>query len=772
MSDEFGPPNEERPLRGVKVRPRRPTSSSIAAPSSGVVPDRSPSDDAEPLSPANHSPDDLRRGPAPAHTGGAAALRAADDDLPPELRPGYVRPSKRRSQDDPPPVGTAPKPGDRSSMHDLLANLAERANEVQHITEESLSHAKRNPHEQLVGTTIDGKYLILSTIGRGGSGTVYKARHLVFENFVALKVLHPHLAADDRALRRFLHEARTVVKLRHPNAISVHDFGVVSGLPYLVMEHVEGKSLTQLILEVGPVPLERTSRILEQVCAALHSAHVLGIVHRDLKPDNIMVSTDASGNDFVRVLDFGIAKIVNDTSPEGARITRDGVPCGTPHYMSPEQVLGKSLDPRSDLYSLGIIIYEMLTGTPPFSEYSPIEVMFKQVHSVPPPPSEFKPELNIPANVEGIVARLLEKEPEARFQDAEELSQVFAAEVAAPSRGTLIPIRSRGRRWLRAPASGGARRSLVAEIIVLALIAALTTGIVLSIKYRRYVRAYLGAQALLVEQYVGFRIQPFRFVLGIEVDRTDQDLVKLVQESNFWDSKMLLEAGISPNLRDKSGRSLLHIAIDRSSSDVALELLRYHADPTSRTADGVTALMLAAIRDEVPLIYTLNQRGANVEDRDRQTKTALIHAIEHKNRAAVHALFVLEASVHAADGNGVSPLMYMIKSGMTDLIGEAIDRGAPVNARTKTNRTALWFAIEAGEVQALNLLLRHGADVKIHDADGETPLMSAAATGRPELVMPLVKAGADRAAVDANGKTALAYLPESASAELRAALAP
>lgn len=224
---------------------------------------------------------------------------------------------------------------------------------------------RSEPAESLVGKTIAGHYEIVSFLGEGGMSTVYKAKHILLDSIRAIKILHLPRAGDGKILQRFQQEAKASFFLSHPNIVRVYDFGIEPSMqqPYLVMDCLEGKPLSN-VLENEPISSERAINIISQVCNALEHAHTKGIVHRDIKPANIILSKDASGGEIAQLVDFGIAKLINPE--EGNDLTQTGEVFGTPLYMSPEQCLGRNVDKRSDIYSLGCVMYECLAGKPPF----------------------------------------------------------------------------------------------------------------------------------------------------------------------------------------------------------------------------------------------------------------------------------------------------------------------------------------------------------------------------------------------------------------------
>jgi serine/threonine protein kinase len=281
------------------------------------------------------------------------------------------------------------------------------------------------------GTVIRGKYRILSKLGEGGMGVVYKARHVRFDEVWALKLVSTSLLEDPTFLQRFNAEAVLMRKLDHPNALRVHDIDETEdGRPFIVMEYVEGRDLASLLAD-GPMEPVRAARIVMQACEALGAAHRLGIIHRDIKPTNIMVSRGADGGEHAKVFDFGIAKVKEGSPLGGASLTQTGMIVGTPAYMSPEQaqgLRGEKLDGRTDLYSLGIVLYEMLTGSVPFTGETPMQLLLAHVQNAPPDPRTIRAEL--PAALAEIVLRALEKDSGKRFANAAGMRDALAAAVA------------------------------------------------------------------------------------------------------------------------------------------------------------------------------------------------------------------------------------------------------------------------------------------------------------------------------------------------------
>lgn len=273
------------------------------------------------------------------------------------------------------------------------------------------------------GDRLSEKYEFLEPVGAGGMGIIYKARHLALNRIVAIKLLHPYLLNAETILR-FQREARTASKLRHANLIEVQDIGSTDdGQPFMVMDFVSGKSLSEAVKESGRIPVEQTVSIFLQLCSGLAYAHKQSILHRDLKPSNVMLVKDEHGHITARILDFGIAKILEDEDKQAMTLTKTGDVFGSPLYMSPEQGAGGKLDQRSDCYSLGCMLFECLTGTTPFIGKSIIETLMLHAQQKVPTLKEATLGLEFPEALEKIVEKLLRKNPAERYQSVIEVEE-------------------------------------------------------------------------------------------------------------------------------------------------------------------------------------------------------------------------------------------------------------------------------------------------------------------------------------------------------------
>jgi len=287
-------------------------------------------------------------------------------------------------------------------------------------------------------SVIRGKYRILGKIGQGGMATVYRAHHELLDEPRALKVINPELARDEAFVKRFKNEAINTRKLQHPNAVRVDDLDIAEdSRPFIAMELVGGESLKDLIERTGPMPCGTVVEIASQVCEALGAAHELGVTHRDIKPDNIVLLRGRDLKLVVKILDFGIASLKEVAGGGSNTLTGTGVVIGTPDYMSPEQAMGKrgdEIDGRSDIYSLGIVIYRMLTGELPFKADTTVGMILHHVQDVPQPPQKLKPELGIPDSISDIVMKALEKDREKRFATAPDMGTALRLAWASASR--------------------------------------------------------------------------------------------------------------------------------------------------------------------------------------------------------------------------------------------------------------------------------------------------------------------------------------------------
>lgn len=274
--------------------------------------------------------------------------------------------------------------------------------------------------DELIGKLIAERYEVFARIGAGGMGAVYKARQVGMDRSVGIKVMLREYTRDEKTVKRFKVEALAVSRLNHPNTVRIYDFGQMdTGDLYIAMEFLDGKPLDNVLKQIGSLSVNMALHIIKQVASSLAEAHSKGIVHRDLKPENIFLVTVSNDPYFVKVLDFGVAKLKASDSSIGT-LTQNGAIFGTPKYMAPEQCRGREVDGRTDIYAMGVILYQLMVGQTPFGGDSPLAIMLQHVQNDPKPPTLLKPELDIPKEVEGLVMKCMQKDPAGRYQSAGE----------------------------------------------------------------------------------------------------------------------------------------------------------------------------------------------------------------------------------------------------------------------------------------------------------------------------------------------------------------
>jgi serine/threonine-protein kinase len=312
--------------------------------------------------------------------------------------------------------------------------------------------------EVYIGQTLNNRFKIESKIGEGGFGAVYRGVQLATGRKVALKLLHPEMTKDENLVARFRREGMVLCNLRDAHTITTYDFDQTpDGTLYIAMELLEGKSLHQIFHEQAPLEWKRMFKILTEMCSSLAEAHSQGIVHRDLKPENVYLESRPGNPEFVKILDFGIAKVMRGDSidPQSPQLTATGQTLGTLEYMSPEQLMGKALDGRSDVYALGVVAYEMITGRLPFPDAKgPAGLITAQLKQTPQPPSVANPKANLPQAVDRVILKALEKDKNNRYPDvtamagalqevldqARDGSNPMARPLANESSGRLSPV--------------------------------------------------------------------------------------------------------------------------------------------------------------------------------------------------------------------------------------------------------------------------------------------------------------------------------------------
>lgn len=305
--------------------------------------------------------------------------------------------------------------------------------------------------DPLIGKQVDnGEYIVVDRIGSGGMGSVYKAEQPSMNRMVAIKVLHSRFATRDDLVARFRREARAMSQLSHPNTARVYKYGALDdGSVYFVMDYLEGRNLAAEVRENGPMQAERAVQLMVQVCGALEEAHRAGIVHRDLKPENVFLTIQGGTTDFPKVLDFGLAKMSEKQMGRGSMMfTQQGMVFGTPEFMSPEQAQGEPLDQRSDIYSLALILYELITGKLPFDAKTPLDMMKAHVRDAPIPLSQRVPNKPFWPELEAVINKALAKAMNDRYATAAEFGEALLGCLpvasSAPSRAPRAPSNAPG----------------------------------------------------------------------------------------------------------------------------------------------------------------------------------------------------------------------------------------------------------------------------------------------------------------------------------------
>ncbi|HEY6678080.1 MAG TPA: Stk1 family PASTA domain-containing Ser/Thr kinase [Actinomycetota bacterium] len=425
-------------------------------------------------------------------------------------------------------------------------------------------------------TLLGGRYLVESELGRGGMATVFKGTDTVLGRPVAVKVLSPQYSGDANFVTRFRREAQAAARLNHPNLVSVYDTGTDDGTHFIVMEYVEAKTLADYLTGGGRIMPERSIEIAEAVCDALSVAHAHGIIHRDIKPANIMITSKGD----VKVTDFGIARVISgaDTLAQTAAVL------GTASYLSPEQAQSQPVDQRSDIYSLGVALYEMVTGRPPFSGDSPVMVASKHVLEQPTPPSKLNADVS--PELEAVIMKAMAKNPDNRYQDADEMkADLERARLGQGVQATpLLPESARTQRIAptgpptavlppAAPGDGERRRWWIPALIILLILAVLGGGL------------YLLASSLL---------------------STNTDTVKVPDVIGFT------EEAATRTLRDAGFDVTTEFQVTTDQAKIG-EVIEQSPDPESLLAEGKTVTITVGKRPaqvEVPDLTTLTQDEA------------------------------------------------------------------------------------------------------------------------------------------------------------------
>jgi len=559
---------------------------------------------------------------------------------------------------------------------------------------------------------------ILELLGQGGMGAVYKARQKSLDRIVALKILAvPDSAGPDFA-ERFSREARALASLSHSSIVTVYDFGKSGERYFLLMEYVDGANLHRLIHD-GAIKPAQALELVSHLCDALQFAHESGVVHRDIKPENILV--DRKGR--VKIADFGLAKILGRAA-DPTRLTGAHQVMGTAHYMAPEQLERPlEVDHRADIYSLGVVFYELLTGELPIGRFQP--------------PSR---KIEVDVRIDDVVLKTLAKEPQLRYQHASEVkTDIDGISAGAAPR---VAVRPAGRSWL----------PWVITAVTVFVICAFT---LIFLRLDRQPDTERPTADVAVGEPSDKARARRAGPLTIAASRGDRQMVV-----------SLLEAGADVNEVDAHGTTPLSGAVDRGAFDVAQLLLERGAEANVSRRTGVTSLMVAAGRGDLPVVKLLIEAGADVSGVDNHGMTALSAAADRGAFEVAQLLLEHGAEANVSRQTGVTPLMVAAGRGDLPVVELLLEAGADVTAVDNQAMTALSAAVDRGAFDVAQLLLEAGVDVNVARQTGVTPLMIAAARGDLPLVELLLEAGADVTAEDNHGMTALSAAVDRGNAEL------
>ena len=656
--------------------------------------------------------------------------------------------------------------------------------------------------EQLAGTKL-GNYEIESILGRGGMGVVYKARQLNLDRSVALKILPPTLSSDSSYVKRFEREARAIAALNHPNIVQIYDVGQEGQTYYYTMEFIDGASLDDILFQRGAVPLERAVRIVARTANALAYTHKRGIVHRDIKSSNIMI--DALG--IVKVTDFGLA-----LQEKTRRMTVEGGIVGTPEYMSPEQASGETATALSDIYSLGVVFYELLTGRVPFEADTPLGVIRKIQTEEPAPPRSIKPE--IPPGVEKIILKMMAKDPKKRHPNCRailaDLRRFRIREPISPPLPSIFSIRSLTERvggillllaerigrltiWAKSPAK------ILGTPLLLAVIA-ISWSIAFGIWQPALPLPYAGILLLLaVITYLIKREKPTKTSEPDKPTKTEEETDLKLQVAilqNTVDSLAnelralqiaVQGSGFPDTVVFKSGTATKCEIVSETSDSV-----RVHTDmgTTEIPRNQIKSLIRAApaekkkaSKPESEIEEIQRQKGElksstrglrsfddnNQEENARQELEKLgipynseefINRARRGDAAAVDLFLAAGMNPDVKDDYGRTALMFVPRKGYTDIVRLLIvrallDKGADVNAKNENGNTPLLFAAMKGDTDIVKALLDKGADMNTRNERGKTALMYAASLAYLDIARVLLDRGADVNTKTKSGRTAL-----------------
>ncbi|MCC6952689.1 MAG: protein kinase [Deltaproteobacteria bacterium] len=571
------------------------------------------------------------------------------------------------------------------------------------------------------GAIISDRYEVVGLLGAGSMGTVVRAIDRTLEGEpVALKLLYPHLVSDSVTFARFRNEVLIARKLSHPNIVRIYDFGKAgAGYYFLSMEFVSGTSLKTRIYSprYPELSFDEILRILFEIGSGIAHAHRHNVVHRDLKPDNILISD----RNEIRITDFGLARQL--TVDKG--FTASGETVGTPCYMAPEQIRGEKLDGRADIYSLGILAYEMVTGEKPFDDENWLTLANMHLRDELP---EFPPHLQVPPWFSNLVQTCASKRREDRFPTAEAFCDEIRKHIGAgPVTEATNPavfsqylsqvtVKNRMRRMKA--------RLLKRSAIFAAMSAIIALGVVLPVLIGRQSPAIqkwvLGATTTM-ERSTGIPLASVRRAFRVNVEADPGKLFAAIEARLPESVALLLAAGVDPNVESPDGRRALHIAAATKDATTAAQLIAAGSAVNQPDRSGVTPLMVAAESDAGEVVAELISAGAQADIADQGKRTALMFAAQAGSVSATQQILKARPFVHARDDAGAPVIGCAALGGSLPVMQMLVDAGAKVNDADAQGNTPLLHAVRSKRADLVQYLLSKGADATLANRKGETP---------------------------------------------------
>jgi ankyrin repeat protein/tRNA A-37 threonylcarbamoyl transferase component Bud32 len=571
------------------------------------------------------------------------------------------------------------------------------------------------------GVLIAGRYQVVAPLGKGGMGMVLRVidRSLDDEP-TALKILYPHHVKDQVLFARFRNEVLVARALAHPNIVRLYDFGSAGkGYYFISMEYVQGYSLKDRIYSphYEDLSFPEICRILYEIGSGLSYAHRKGIIHRDIKPDNILLTPGGE----VKITDFGLAR----SAAMDKGFTQTGETVGTPCYMAPEQISGSRVDARADIYSLGILAYEMATGMRPFEDES--WYALAKMHMTKPLPS-FARDHNIPQWFEDLVKQSAAKDPHDRFANGEEWCEELASHVqpGTPARKLSPAVFST---TLTATLTNQRRRKLIRGKLIKTL-APMLAGALLFVTTFIAIRAIPSLQLATistlsgVERALGLNLNRAKRLAGVQGPITLAALDKAVQSQDIHTAKLLLAAGLDISQSEAGKDSPIFRAIDTQQNEIIRAVTDKKGFVSLKDLSGRTPLLRAAEKGVTGIIPELVKSGASIDERDSLGRTALMLAALSGQLASTQEILsnrpMLSLTDTTSDATPIS--IHAVNGGNPQVLADILDKGGAsiANATDSKNRTALMIAAEQGNKEMVKVLLAHNADTERRSADGKT----------------------------------------------------